>query len=151
MTTNRSGLPQDATRSRRARAGISLIEIVVACTLLAMALTALTGLGARMAARQRGVAYQEQKQATIYQEVNRTESMLYDSLTTYLVRDSVKSGANWYVWNYVIDPDSTSATGTSTYKKITLTVTPRIVGQTSQSVTIRRAKPPTYNALYTGP
>ena len=150
--TNQSGLPgHDEEAPRRTRAGISLIEIVVACTLLAMALTALTGLGARMAARQRGVAYQEQKQATVYQEVNRAESMLYDSLTTYLVTDSVKSGANWYVWTYVVDPDSTSATGTSKYKKITLTVTPRIVGQTSQVVVIRRAKPPTYNALNTGP
>jgi Tfp pilus assembly protein PilV len=144
---NRSGLPGTTSRTR---AGVSLIEIVVACTLLAMALTALTGLSARMAARTRGVAYQEQKQATVYQEVNRAESMLYDSLSTYLVKDSVKSGANWYVWTYVIDPDSTSATGTSKYKKITLTVTPRITGQSSQVVTIRRAKPPTYNALNTG-
>ncbi|MEO7457272.1 MAG: hypothetical protein ABIY52_13495 [Gemmatimonadaceae bacterium] len=147
-SSRRNGLP---SRIPRARAGISLIEIVVACTLLAMALTALTGLSTRMAARQRGVAYSEQKQATVYQEVNRAESMLYDSLTTYLVRDSVKSGANWYVWTYVVDPDSTSASGTSKYKKITLTVTPRIIGQTAQVVTIRRAKPPTYNALNTGP
>jgi len=147
-SSNRNGLP---ARIVRARAGISLIEIVVACTLLAMALTALTGIAARMAARTRGVAYAEQKQATVYQEVNRAESMLYDSLTTYLVSDSVKSGANWYVWSYVVDPDSTSATGTSKYKKITLTVTPRIIGQTPQVVTIRRAKPPTYNAFNTGP
>ena len=115
-----------------------------------MALTALTGLSARMAARTRGVGYQEQKQATVFQEVNRAESMMYDSLTTYLVKDSVKSGANWYVWTYVVDPDSTSATGTSKYKKITLTVTPRIVNQSSQVVTIRRAKPPITNALNTG-
>ncbi|MEO5739707.1 MAG: hypothetical protein ABIS29_03840 [Vicinamibacterales bacterium] len=150
MNPNRSGLSfQGEPSPRRARSGISLIEIVVACTLLAMALTALTGLSVKMAARTRGVAYQEQKQATVFQEVNRAESMYYDSLSTYLVKDSVKSGADWYVWTYVIDPDSTSATGTSKYKKITLAVTPRIVGQTSQIVTIRRSKPPTFNALNT--
>jgi Tfp pilus assembly protein PilV len=150
VNPNRSGLSlQGEPRPPRARNGISLIEIVVACTLLAMALTALTGLSAKMAAKTRAVAYQEQKQATVFQEVNRAESMYYDSLSTYLVKDSVKAGADWYVWSYVVDPDSTSATGTSRYKKITLTVTPRIVGQTSQIVTIRRAKPPTFNALNT--
>src|ERR1041384_8103272 len=104
--------------SRRRRSGVSLIEIVVACTLLAMALTALTGLAQKMATRQRNIAYTEQRVATLYAEVNRVQSMPYDSLTTYLVTDSLKSGNVWYVWSYVVDPDSTSGTGTSVYKKI---------------------------------
>lgn len=142
-------LHSTAPAAPRRRSGISLIEIVVACTLLALALTGLTGLSTKMAARQRGIAYLEQRTATYYQEVNRVESMMYDSLSTYLVKDSVKSGANYYVWTYTVDPESTSATGTSKYRKITLTVTPRVVGQASQTGTIRRAKPPTYNALNT--
>lgn len=132
---------------RRPRSGMSLIEVVVACTLLALALGSMTGLAAKMAQRTRNVAYLEQRTATYYQEVNRVESMMYDSLSTYLVRDSVKSGANWYVWSYVVDPDSTSATGVSTYRKVTLTVTPRIIGVAAQTGVIRRARPAINNPL----
>ena len=81
-----------ATRTRQRR-GISLIEVVVACTLLAVTLTALTGVAARMAARTRNVGVVEQRTATYFQEVNRVESMPYDSLSTgqFLVTDSVLS------------------------------------------------------------
>lgn len=147
----------------RCRSGMSLIEVVVACTLLAFALTSLTGLAAKMAQRTRNVAYTEQRTATYYQEVNRVESMRYDSLminplcaaapctSSFLVTDSVQSGANWYVWSYVVDPDSTSATGTSKYRKINLTVTPRISGVPAQTGTIRRWKPAIANPFNTGP
>ena len=147
----------------RRRSGMSLIEVVVACTLLAFALTSLTGLAAKMAQRTRNVAYTEQRTATFYQEVNRVESMRYDSLTTnplcaaapcpssFLVTDSVKSGPNWYVWSYVVDPDSTSATGTARYRKVTLTVTPRISGVPAQTGVIRRSKPAIQNPFNLGP
>jgi len=137
----------DIPRTPRRRSGVSLIEVVVACTLLAMTLTALTGLAQKAAARSRNVAYTEQRVATLYAEVNRVQSMPYDSLTKYLVTDSVKSGNNYYVWSYVVDPDSTSATGVSTYKKIKLTVTPRITGVSAQTAVVRRSRPPTYNPL----
>lgn len=139
----------------RARFGISLIEVVVACTLLAVTLTALTGLAARMAARTRNVGVVEQRTATYFQEVNRVESMPYDSLSTgrFLVTDSVKSGNSYYVWTYTVgaetankNPDSTSVY-TSVYRDITLTVTPRVTGATAVTGVIRRAKPPTFNAL----
>ncbi len=151
----RSRLP--ARRIARRRSGISLIEIVVACTLLAVTLTSLTGIAARMAARTRTVGYVEQRTATYFEEVNRTESMPYDSLNKYLRTDSVKAGNTYYVWQYTIDPESTSAIGTSKYTKINLTVSPHIImkmlnGTFSSSPipvsgVIRRAKPPTYNAL----
>jgi Tfp pilus assembly protein PilV len=144
MMQLRAGIP--AGRARR-RSGISLIEIVVACTLLAMALTALTGLATKMAARQRNVAYTEQRVATLYQEVNRVQSLMYDSLSKYLVTDSLKTGGVWYVWTYTVDPDSTSATGISTYRKVRLTVTPRANGVTAQSTVIRRARPAASNPL----
>ena len=136
-------------RTSRRRSGISLVEIVVACTLLAITLTSLTGIAARLAAAQRGVGVGEQRTATYFAEVNRTESMPYDSLTKYLRTDSVKSGNIYYVWSYVIDAESTSTIGTSKYRKVTLTVTPRVVSGTPVSGIIRRAKPPTVNALFT--
>jgi Tfp pilus assembly protein PilV len=145
---------RNRSRSTRRRSGISLIEVVVACTLLAVTLTALTGLSARMAARTRNVGVIEQRTATYFQEVNRVESMPYDSIGhaavgAYLVTDSVKSGNIWYVWSYTIGAQTfnTNPSSTSSYRDVTLTVTPRVVGGTPVTGVIRRAKPATYNSF----
>ncbi|MEO8624724.1 MAG: hypothetical protein ABI625_26815 [bacterium] len=150
--------------SSRARSGISLIEVVVACTLLAVTLTTLTGLAARMAARTRNIGPIEQRTATYFQEVNRVESMPYDSIATpafsptstsslYLVTDSVKSGNSYYVWTYTIGQQTTNTNpaGTSAYRDITLTVTPRVIGVGPVTGVIRRAKSPSMNSFNTGP
>jgi Tfp pilus assembly protein PilV len=138
-----------SARARRARRGVSLIEVVVACTLLAITLTALTGLSVKMSARTRKNGYVEQRTATLFQEVNRAESMPYDSLTTYLKTDSIKSGMGYYVWQYAIDPESVSTSGRSRYRKIKLTVTPRLDPTSTQVATIRRAKAPYATPLNT--
>ena len=144
-----------ARRLARARSGISLIEVVVACTLLAVTLTALTGLAARMAARTRNVGVVEQRTATYFQEINRVESMPYDSLATgrFLVTDSVKSGNSYYAWTYTVGAETANLNpaGTSVYRDITLTVTPRVAGASAVTGVIRRAKPPSTNAFNTGP
>lgn len=144
---------RNRVRGTRRRSGVSLIEVVVACTLLAVTLTALTGLSARMAARTRNVGVVEQRTATYFQEVNRVESMPYDSLSNgrALVTDSVKSGNIWYVWTYTVGTQTfnTNPTSTSSYRDITLTVTPRTTGATAVTGVIRRAKPATYNAFNT--
>jgi hypothetical protein len=138
----------------RVRAGISLIEVVVACTLLAVTLTALTGLAARMAARTRNVGIVEQRTATYFQEVNRVESMPYDSLSTtrYLVTDSVKSGNSYFVWTYTVGAETPNInpTSTSVYRDITLTVTPRVTGVSAVTGVIRRVKAPGVNSLNVG-
>ena len=138
----------------RIRAGISLIEVVVACTLLAVTLTALTGLAARMAARTRSVGTVEQRTATYFQEINRVESMPYDSLSTglYLVTDSVKSGNSYFVWTYTVGAETvnTNPTSTSVYRDITLTVTPRVTGVSAVSGVIRRVKAPSSTSLNLG-
>ena len=136
------------TPRRRPRSGMTLIEVVVACTLLAVTLTSFTALSLKMAARNRRNMYLEQRTATLLQEVNRVESMPYDSLATYLKTDSTKVGNGYYVWEYTIDPDSVSTTGKSRYKKIKITITPRLDPTYTQSTTVRRAKPPYVNPLY---
>ena len=150
--TRHHALP--AGRRRRVRAGISLIEVVVACTLLAVTLTALTGLAARMAARTRNVGTVEQRTATYFQEVNRVESMPYDSIATglYLVTDSVKSGNSYFVWTYTMGAETTNInpTSSSVYRDITLTVTPRVTGVSAVSGIIRRVKAPAVNSLNLG-
>ena len=144
-----------ARRLLRARSGISLIEVVVACTLLAVTLTALTGLAARMAARTRNVGVVEQRTATYFQEINRLESMPFDSLANgrFLVTDSVQSGNSYYVWTYNVGAavNNVNPAGTSSYRDITLTVTPRVPGATAVSGIIRRAKAPAANSFNTGP
>lgn len=144
-----------ARRRVRARSGISLIEVVVACTLLAVTLTALTGLAARMAARTRNVGVVEQRTATYFQEINRLESMPFDSLANgrFLVTDSVRSGNSFYVWTYSVGAvvNNVNPAGTSSYRDITLTVTPRVPGSTAVRGIIRRAKPPAANSFNTGP
>lgn len=147
--------PPDTPGRARVRSGISLIEVVVACTLLAVTLTALTGLAARMAARTRNVGVVEQRTAAYFQEINRVESMPYDSLATgrFLVTDSVKSGNSYYVWTYSIGAETPNAnpSGTSVYRDITLTVTPRVAGASAVSGIIRRARAPAANAFNTKP
>jgi Tfp pilus assembly protein PilV len=148
---NRCGIPGQP----RPRAGISLIEVVVACTLLAVTLTALTGISARLAARTRNVGVVEQRTATYFQEINRVESMPYDSLSTgrFLVTDSTKSGNIYDVWSYSVgaETNNTAPAGTSAYRDITLTVTPRATGATAVSGVIRRARAPSANSFNTGP
>jgi len=144
-----------ARRLSRVRSGISLIEVVVACTLLAVTLTTLTGLAARMAARTRNIGPIEQRTATYFQEVNRVESMPYDSLSVgrYLVTDSVKSGNSYYVWDYTVGAQTTNTNpaGSSVYRDITLTVTPRVIGVTPVTGVIRRSRAPSTNSFNTGP
>jgi prepilin-type N-terminal cleavage/methylation domain-containing protein len=142
---SRSRLRTDARRPRR---GMSLIEVIVACSLLAITFTSLTGLSLKLAQRARSNAYAEQRTATFFEQINRAESMPYDSLTKYLTKDSVKAGQGYYVWFYGIDPESLSTSGRQRYRKITLTVTPRLDPTATQVQTIRRYKAPFANPLF---
>jgi len=126
---------------------MTLIEVIVACSLLALTFTSLTALSIKMAARNRSNAYVEQRTATFFEQVNRVESMPYDSLTKYLTKDSVKVGEGYYVWNYTVDAESLSTSGRQRYRKITLTVTPRLDATSVQTQTIRRFKSPFQNPL----
>ena len=135
--------------ARRPRAGVSLTEVVVACTLLALTITSLTGLSVKLAARTRKNGVYEQRTATFFQEVNRVESMPYDSLSKYLTTDSIKSGPGYYIWSYAIDPESVSTSGQSRYRKIKVTITPSLDPTATQVATIRRAKPPYMNPFNT--
>ena len=63
---------------------MTLIEVIVACSLLAITFTSLTAVSIKLAQRNRSNAYVEQRTATFFEQVNRVESMPYDSLTKYL-------------------------------------------------------------------
>ena len=142
---SRSGL---RTRTRRPRRGMTLIEVIVACSLLALTFTSLTALSVKLAKRNRSNAYVEQRTATFFEQVNRAESMPYDSLTKYLTNDSVMVGPGYFVWNYTIDAESLSTSGRQRYRKITLTVLPSLAPTATQVQTIRRYKAPFSNPLF---
>jgi Tfp pilus assembly protein PilV len=126
---------------------MTLIEVIVACSLLAITFTSLTAISVKLAARNRSNAYAEQRTATFFEQVNRVESMPYDSLSFYLVKDSTKVGQGYYVWSYTVDAESLSVSKRARYRKITLTVTPRLDPTAKQTTTIRRAKSPYQNPL----
>lgn len=134
--------------SRRPRSGMTLIEVIVACSLLAITFTSLTAVSMKLAARSRSNAYVEQRTATFFEQINRAESMAYDSLSKYLVTDSVKVGQGYYVWRYTVDAESLSTSGRQRYRKITLTVLPRLDPTATQVQTIRRYKAPFSNPLF---
>jgi Tfp pilus assembly protein PilV len=140
-------------RAPGARAGMTLIEVVVACSLLAITLTGLTGVAIRMGQRTRANAIVEQRSAIYLQEVNRLESLPYDSLTNsrFLQTDSVKSGQGYYVWSYSVGAQqNANMSNVMPYRDVTLTVTPRLDPTQALSGTIRRSKAPFSSALNTG-
>ena len=133
--------------ARRSRAGMTLIEVIVACSLLAITFTSLSAVTYKLAARNRSNSYVEQRTATFFEQVNRVESMPYDSLTKYLIADSVRVGGGYFVWDYTVDAESLSTSGRQRYRKITLTVTPRLEPKATQVQMIRRYKSPFANPL----
>jgi collagenase-like PrtC family protease len=135
-------------RTRRPRAGMTLVEVIVACSLMALTFTSLGAVSFKLAARNRSNAYIEQRTATFFEQINRVESMPYDSLTKYMIKDSVKVGQGYYVWDYTIDAESLSTSGRQRYRKISLTVTPRLDPTATQVQTIRRYKAPYSNPLF---
>ncbi len=140
-------------RASRNRRGMTLIEVVVACTLLAITFTGLTGVAIKMGQRTRSNAIVEQRTAIFFQEVNRLESLPYDSLTNtrFLQTDSVLSGKGYYVWTYSVGSEQyLNKSGILPYRDVTLTVTPRLAPTAIQTGTIRRSKSPYGSSLNTG-
>ena len=147
MITHLTSRTRVRSLPRRPRAGMTLIEVIVACSLLAITFTSLTAISVKLAARNRSNGYAEQRTATFFEQVNRVESMPYDSLPYYLVKDSTLVGPGYYVWTYTVDAESLSVSKRAKYRKITLTVTPRLDPTAAQTTTILRAKAPYQNPL----
>ena len=134
----------------RARSGMTLVEVVMACTLLAITLTGLTAVAIKMGQRTRNTAIIQQRNAVFFQEVNRLESLPYDSIgvsPNALVTDSINAGSGYYVWSYSVGAAVTNTGGVLPYRDITLTVTPRLAPTAVQVATIRRSKSPYVNPL----
>ena len=124
-----------------ARPGISLVEIVVALTLLAVVLTSLAGLtvtAGRGAVRVAGGGYRE---GILTQEINRMSAVPFASLPAAAGCQTVAGGT------FPHTRCVTVASINTRLRRVTIAVTPAQPGITPDTVVLDRSNPPTFNPL----
>lgn len=127
----------------RARAGISLVEIVVAMTLMSAVLipvAGLTALGANRSVRNAGATY---RQGILNQEVNRLTSLPFGTLPGAAGCVTVAAGTFPHTRCVAV----TNVNGT--LRQVRVIVTPAQPGVRPDTATFERANPPTGNPLST--
>jgi hypothetical protein len=133
----------DVRSGPRARAGISLVEIVVAMTLMSAVLipvAGITALGANRAVRTAGATY---RQGILNQEVNRLTALPFATLPGAAGCTTVATGTFPHTRCVAV----TDVTGT--LRRVRVVVTPAQPGVRPDSATFDRANPPTGNPLST--
>jgi hypothetical protein len=108
-------------RPRRGRAGISLIEILVAMSLLAVVLGGLGLISTRTAARARSLDLGSARTFALIQQANRFAVLPYDSIPSYAPRtDTVIAGR----FKYLRRVTYTQGTTGSEYKTVKVLLLP---------------------------
>jgi len=123
------------------QSGFSLIEIVVALTILAVGLLGLAGLTARSANRASNVANVTVVSHTVVQQVNRLGVLPYDSLALGTTCKAIN--ANGFAYTRCVRVDSLQ----QSVKQITLTITPTNTAIKPVTEVFTRSKTPTANPL----
>jgi prepilin-type N-terminal cleavage/methylation domain-containing protein len=142
-------IPSRAPRHVRARRGVSLIEIIVAMTLLAFVIGALSVLSAKSARRGPELDIGSARTFVLMQQANRFLVLPYDSLATYINPqpkiDTVISGRFQYqrLVSYV-----QSSTG-SEYKTVKVVLSPLTKLTQRDSLIFVRAKTYASSPLFT--
>lgn len=130
---------------RRERRGISLVEIVVAMTLLAIVIGSLGLLAAKNAARARNLDAASARTFVLTQQANRFSVLPYDSIPSYAPRtDTVISGRFKYL-RYV---SFTQGVG-SEYRKVKVILVPLADQTKKDSLLFERAKTYARSPLFT--
>jgi prepilin-type N-terminal cleavage/methylation domain-containing protein len=146
MMHTRTAHDAPATRRR----GFSLIEIIVAMSMIAIAFTSLMALQVKITQRQTRISEQSARNAILLQEVNRVESMSYLSLPTLLVSDTSFSTTFPYIRRYTLSTSATPAgTGQHPYTYVTIRVVPVATPSDSVVAVVRRTYTPSINPLFT--
>jgi prepilin-type N-terminal cleavage/methylation domain-containing protein len=123
--------------SRRMRRGISLIEIIVAMTLLAIVLSTLAVLSAKTAARSRALDLGSARTFVLMQQSNRFSVLPYDSIPFYAPKlDTVYAGRFKYLRRVTYTQGLTG----SEYRTIKVLLLPVIDTTKRDSLTFQRAK-----------
>jgi prepilin-type N-terminal cleavage/methylation domain-containing protein len=132
------------------RTGFSLIEIIVAMTLIGIAFSSIMALQVKVRTRQSRLSEQSARNAILLQEINRVESMKYDTLATMLVNDTISTSTFSYIRRF---SRTTGATPTGTqqhpWTEVKITIVPTATPSDSIYGVIRRTKTPATNALFT--
>ena len=127
----------DPSRPPRARDGVSLIEIIVAMTLLVVVLGALSVLTTRTVKRSRDLDVGSARTFVLMQQTNRFSSLPYDSIPVYAPRvDTVVTGRYRYrrTLSYV------EGTTGAEYRTLKVKLVPLQDKQTPDSLVFQRGK-----------
>jgi Tfp pilus assembly protein PilV len=123
------------------REGVSLVEILVAMTLVSAILipvAGLTALGANMSVKNAGASY---RQGVLAQEANRLSTLPFASLPGAVGCTTVATGA--FPHTRCVTVTNVSAT----LRRVQVVVTPAQPGVRPDTVRFERANPPTGNPL----
>jgi prepilin-type N-terminal cleavage/methylation domain-containing protein len=128
-------------RTPRAREGFSLIEIIVAMTILVFVLGALSVLTTRTVKRSRDLDVASARTFVLMQQTNRFSSLPYDSIPSYAPRvDTIVTGRYSYLRSLTYVQGSTG----SEYRTLKVMLEPLFVSGTTQlkpdSLLFQRAK-----------
>lgn len=129
-------------RAQRPRDGVSLIEIIVAMTLLVVVLGALSSLTTRTVKRSRDLDIGSARTFVLMQQSNRFSSLSYDSIPMYAPRvDSIITGRYRYERRLTYVQGGTG----SEYRTLTVVLKPissdvSIAARKPDSLVFQRAK-----------
>jgi Tfp pilus assembly protein PilV len=133
--------PRVARRAPRSRDGVSLIEIIIAMTLLVTVLGALSVLTTRTVKRSRDLDVGSARTFVLMQQSNRFSSLPYDSIPSYAPRiDTVTTGR----YKYERRLTYTQGTTGSEYRTLKVNLKPisdtTLKSQKPDSLIFQRAK-----------
>jgi type II secretory pathway pseudopilin PulG len=134
MLTNRISQERPTRRERR---GISLIEVIVAMTLLAFVLGSLGLLAAKTAGRARALDANSARTFVLTQQANRFSVLPYDSIPIYAPKlDTVVAGR----FRFERRVSYTNASTGSEYRRVTVLLIPLADRKKPDSLVFERAK-----------
>jgi len=124
---------------------MSLVEVMVAMTLLAVVLSSLAFLAGQASLRTRKAATGTYRAALANELASRFSSLPYDSVATYLRTDTVVAGGTSYIRRTaMIDVPNSLVT-----KQVNITVIPMASRADSLVAVVYRARPTLENVLNT--
>jgi prepilin-type N-terminal cleavage/methylation domain-containing protein len=129
--------PAQEQPARRERRGVSMIEVLVAMTLLAFVLGSLGLLSAKTASRARALDANSARTFVLMQQSNRFSVLPYDSIPSYAPRtDTVVAGR----FSYLRRVSYTQGATGSEYRRVIVTLVPLADPTKKDSLIFERAK-----------
>jgi len=132
-------------RRKRARKGFSLIEVMVALTLLSLIMMSLAKLALYASIRGRGNDLYGKRAAALQREVNKFEAMPFTNLAAFSTSDKT-----FTVGDFTYTRKLTLTAASSTRYTVKVFVVPSNKSITCDSSTIGRTSPPTSTPLCSG-